>query len=372
MRLPNVFGFVLISILILSKACPTHADDAYIRGVGGAAELMYSSRSISMMSEVVTISNPDNPSVSATFVFHNYGPAENVLIGFPGSGGGVDSNRASAKLDNFRSWVDGKPVKVAVIPDAPDSNTLDYSMWYAKYVHFRKGQTRIVVDKYSGGYGGESNGQRDFAYILKTGASWKGPIGHATIICKLGATSQYMPIQFSPSGFKRVGNTITWNLDSLKPTEDIKISWYPAFLNVRVNGSYPAAQDYYRNVKTLTLGDAKYDPSISVHPELIGDDVWMPAITAANWLGANFKTKLPGKSVEIDYKSQRVTVEPGSRVIVSSTGRTVQMTRKSVYGYAPLFPTQQSTMVNLSSLVKCLGGKYVFDRAHLEADITIH
>jgi len=62
-----------------------------------------------------------------------------------------------------------------------------------------------------------------FHYILKTGANWKGPIGH-TIVEVLYKSPEDLKNRFShatPAKYKIKGNKIKWEFKNFVPTEDI-------------------------------------------------------------------------------------------------------------------------------------------------------
>src|SRR5262249_11220164 len=133
--------------------------------------------------------------------------------------------------ENFKSSVDGKPVKVTW------RESKDRSGFYVKSVHFNKGQTRIIEDSYTGGTGGDTGGNRTLVYVLETGKSWKGTIGHATIIVDTSFLRNCWPV----SGLEKFhwsGNDLVWEASNLKPTRqsNIDISWQARYDNGSING----------------------------------------------------------------------------------------------------------------------------------------
>src|SRR5207249_3598559 len=92
---------------------------------------------------------------------------------------------------HFESSVDGKQVRARrVIGQRPTEDTDDYyEAWWIKSVRSAKGQTHIITDRYQGDGWYSSYGCLGFQYTMKTGASWKGKIGKALIVCDLGAVA---------------------------------------------------------------------------------------------------------------------------------------------------------------------------------------
>jgi hypothetical protein len=115
-----------------------HADDESLTGVSGTIELLWPNPSIRMVEEHVDIEDVTAPHVTARFVFTNEGPATNVLIGFPEMGDQIEPGKPeSPGLDNFRSFVDGKPIAVTrrMARSKPRSlSEFDYVAWYLKRV----------------------------------------------------------------------------------------------------------------------------------------------------------------------------------------------------------------------------------------------
>ncbi|HEX5324927.1 MAG TPA: hypothetical protein VFW40_14160, partial [Capsulimonadaceae bacterium] len=234
------WSLALASLIVFSTALLCRADDASISGVGGAVEMIGQHPTIRMVEERVSITNPKFPHVTASFVFHNDGRATTVLIGFPERAYGAGADKQGAGLANFQSLVDGKPIRVTERPDSGNvADSGDYEGWLVKKVHFGAHQTHVITDTYDGGGGEEAMGSQFFVYVLKSGASWKGPIGRAVISADLSSLAGYSPLLIEPAGYKIVGHKVIWDLRNFKPKDDIEVTWFPAFLDVDVNGQYP-------------------------------------------------------------------------------------------------------------------------------------
>ena len=184
--------------------------------------------------------------MSVSFVFHNDGPATTALMIFPENGGfGVVSPsdpeaQKKTHFAYFRSWVDGKPVKVT--RQLHDRNIKDgffYTNWWVKKVAFKAGQTVKVRDDYQGEPGKAGAGgphTSNFLYVLGTGGSWKGPIGAGTVKvdCKSMVKKYDLKgiVQRNPDSdldLTLQSGSFVWTFKNLKPVESegVKIEWTP-------------------------------------------------------------------------------------------------------------------------------------------------
>lgn len=169
-------------LLVCFSVAALRADDSATGGVGGAIHMLQGGTNVRMVAEVVHISHLGTklPKVTARFVFRNDGPPTTVAMGFPESGGGDHGQPDYTDLTNFHSTVDNKPVALRrVVVDRTRNHLLaydEYTIWWIKRVHFRRGQTRIVYDRYEGGGGGDSIGTQWFTYILRSGVPGKATL----------------------------------------------------------------------------------------------------------------------------------------------------------------------------------------------------
>lgn len=160
------------------------ADDGCWSITGPPGHLSQS-KWVRMVSETVEIRLYDGVMrVKAQFTFRNEGPAHTERMAFPEEGWGLQFNRFGGKarlpIRKIASKVDGQPVPLRRQKVKPDEDG-EYAAVWLKDVLFAKGQTRSVEVDYSA-----LNGDRgDYVYNiyrLKTGATWKGPIGKGTIV----------------------------------------------------------------------------------------------------------------------------------------------------------------------------------------------
>jgi hypothetical protein len=330
---------VFIFCLALALGPAARADDGAVRGVGGAVQLMQGHPSVRMVSEVVRIQVPE-ARVSARFVFHNDGPPVTVEMGFPEEGGG-DIALLDTHFQGFRSYVDGKRVAVRRVV-ASQGNS--YRYWWVKRVRFGRGQTRVVENRYIGGQGGMSSGDRWFNYILQSGASWKGPIGRARIICDIRGLRDFADLKFSPAGYRQRGHLLVWDLKNIEPTEDIHIAWFPYFSNIVINGQRVGGRWNY--------------PWSDGLAQRRGHEVWMSLRNLAQWLGAEIQVGAPGQPVRLVRGERWLEVANGSRWMRARQGRVTLPARV----YMELRVEQERLIVPLTPVVRALGGKAYFDR----------
>lgn len=252
----------LLAGVILQVSCIALANDGFLMNGGGVA-LLGKSKSISMVREHIRVKWPrvGDRKVECVFVFHNSGPATTITMGFPDQGGYPavveDYKNRGAKLPpnqsltEFKSWIDGRPVKVKLIKAATNSS----DSWWTKRVTFKAGQTVTVKVQYSdeGGLFGSWGRTPDndapllvFQYVLHTGASWRGAIGHVVVevTCphfknltfapfkdwgeKIKPSHKYLFWQ-GPSKPKLNGTVLRFEARNLKPDadDDVRLGFYP-------------------------------------------------------------------------------------------------------------------------------------------------
>lgn len=195
-----------LTLAALSLSAQARANDGGIAW-GGSPSLLKSHPSVSMQSELVQITiGEDNVLVDCRFVFQNHGPATSVRMGFPDEGSGDDNadedgsqGRQGKPMSNFKwfkSWVDGAPAKTELVlgPDPGQS-------WHAKTVSFAPNAKRVVRDQYSVPVGSQIARDGVYwqaAYTLRTGSSWKGPIGRSEIVVRFSRPLQAARVRAIP------------------------------------------------------------------------------------------------------------------------------------------------------------------------------
>jgi hypothetical protein len=315
------------------------SDDTAITGISGVIRPMKSHPSVVLRSQVIKIKlSPKYADVDCTFVLHNTGKATSVLIGFPEEGYGTDVNATSGGFAFFRSFVDGKPVKVRV--HGQKGGDREYSRWYVKRVYFRAGQTRVIRNIYRTPPGGNSIGNMFFIYTLSTGASWKGPIGRADIIVELKGIGQLQEEELAPKGYQRVGNKIIWRFRNIEPTTDIYIPFFP-FYRLFING------DYKETVYEM-------------------DNHEGTLLMSAYWLRAHLNAQVTWdnstKSATIIRGDRQIVLRVGSREAIANGQRIQLPAAPRIHRYRLFVP--------IRAVITALGGKVHHEAGALKVTIA--
>ncbi|MBM4041468.1 MAG: hypothetical protein FJ290_23450 [Planctomycetes bacterium] len=142
-----------------------------------------------------------------------------TLVSFPGTGYERDFGRS----------VDGCPVGVETYTTKDGTEIA-----YTSSLEFAARQVRTVRVSYVGAFdaqGGTLCGS--WRYVLKTGALWKGKIGEIVVVAHFPKDMPpwgYGPfdaraLKLSPKGYKVSGQSVTWLLKNVEPTEDVSIEF---------------------------------------------------------------------------------------------------------------------------------------------------
>ncbi|MBI5833536.1 MAG: DUF4424 family protein [Armatimonadetes bacterium] len=286
------------------------ADDGALRGAGGSPAFMDEHPSVRMVSEVVDLHAPSGW-VTARFVFRNDGPACTVAMGFPETIGGMTTMAYGPSLGAFRSWLDGRPLRRRWV--ATRGETERYRGFWQARVRFGAGQTRVVMDRYrDGGLSAEDDRTRQLTYVLRSGASWRGPIGDGLLRVHCD-TRQGWTYTSRPASRQVGESTLVWRFHDLEPSEDFVVRWRERFECLTVNGP-------------LTRGNARTDPgdlSDQAADELPartrGQLVWMTLRQASRELGLNFSAwpKPDGYYVELHSGQTMLQMREGSRNVLA-------------------------------------------------------
>ena len=187
-----------------------------------------------------------------------------------------------------------------------------------------------------------------FDYVLKTGASWHGPIGHARIVCDLGSIANYGPINFLPVGGRRKGRTITWDLYDFKPKEDVWIGWYKGFADISINGVSLWKQSDGKIMEGPNLEYIEAPASFKR-----GTEVWVPVRLAAQWLGAGLEGEPRENAVTLTRNGRRALATVGQATLETGQGALALPGR--------VFERNGAIFIPLQSLVKAFGGEAHFN-----------
>jgi hypothetical protein len=327
-----------LSVLLLLPIGFAWSDDAAITGVGGTIRPMKSHPSVVLRSQVVRVKiNRYNADVDCTFVLHNTGKATSVLIGFPEGGSGTDVGPSTKGFKYFRSYVDGKRVKVRVYDQEGDYGY--YSRWYVKRVYFQAGQTRVIRNLYGMSLGLDSIGHAFFEYELSTGASWKGKIGRADIIVQLIGLEDATDWRISPKGYRRVKNQIIWRFRNFEPKKDIFIlcfACYRLYLNndyelisfdetIRQRGVFLLEVHRLRAIRDIQISWNHSAKSVTIMN--VEGNRRVVLRVGSRWALANGQRILLPVTPSLHRKWERWTVKVPVRAVVNALGGQVHYER---------------------------------------------
>jgi hypothetical protein len=200
---------VILALGTMTFSGAAFANDSAVTGVGGSWHPVKGEhRAVRMVREDININvglryspvlQDQYPAydVTANFVFHNYGPAQWVQMGFPERGAG-DIQPAKAQFKSFQTWVDGKRVPVTRqllnVPGA-DEDFTDYKALWVKHVYFKKGETKNVRVKYKSDAGATA-GVGWYAPYDFTGANWRSDVTESLMTATLGREFKFIHALF--------------------------------------------------------------------------------------------------------------------------------------------------------------------------------
>jgi hypothetical protein len=223
------------AVLLALLATTAMSDDGVFEGSGGAIVLSRSDNVRMVAEEVVfDLTEANLIRVSCLFVVVNEGPDEQLLLGFPDywPDPNDDSQRADGKstLQDLRISVDGVPVETTAVPVsvAPDDiraafgGVVSYNCAHVWQCSFASGQARVLRTEYSHPYSAMSDGSSIINYVLRTGASWKGPIGQVVLRIKRGAMRIKCP--WYPTEWVLAGDEYVWSARELEPDQDVGVA----------------------------------------------------------------------------------------------------------------------------------------------------
>jgi hypothetical protein len=225
-RLPSFVAAAVFSAVVcaaLALPAPARADGTYVKA-GGGGVIPLKNDDIALVNETIELAvlrdgpmEPDSTvSVTVTYLFRNTTDRKvRLTMGFPvgwdyreqyQQADEVLDRSRTCPIDDFRATVDGRPVRVRAKPShvepyepVPDAEMEDVphetggddpfgaTQYYLWPVTFGPRQERTVVNTYT--YDTDATvyvESREFRYVLRSGAAWKGPIERATIRFRLG------------------------------------------------------------------------------------------------------------------------------------------------------------------------------------------
>lgn len=221
-----------IFFMLLFSVTMVYADDC---SVGRTPEGVYpmDDNDIVMVSEDIKV-DVKKGFVECNFVFKNTGKEKDVLMGFPAKmeDEGDNTMEENLYLNDFKSFTGENEIPVqmenGVKPkDLKDSSYPFYSAWYTFSVHFNEGETKTIKNTYSVKFTAYSTGETRAGYILKTGAFWKDPIGHAKVTFDLGDIEPYRLANIYPYSMSFEGkNKLVWEKSNFEPDFDLEVMYH--------------------------------------------------------------------------------------------------------------------------------------------------
>ena len=328
-----------------------HANDGYWSTTGAAYPFKKRHQSIQMVSEDIRIRlGEEDAAVEVLFTFRNHGKATSVTMGFPEEGYAGPPK----SILGFKSWVDGRPVKVRRrklnVGRDLDYEPDDWKAVWLKEVPFSAGQIRQVKVKYTGMYGGDVTGRQSLNYILRTGASWRGPIQNCRVTVDWTRAGLHGRPELSMGGVvpkwrspSRTSATAT--IRNLRPQADLTITMIPGFWRFTVNGQPVPSSGWA--LPHMVRG-SKSDPLI--HAETVGNVFGRWDAKYHNWNAWEHPIiKKLGGPFEVELSS-----------LVSPT-KLLRLARPARMFTSPWEEKKGIEYIYLRDVVKALGGTYTYD-----------
>jgi hypothetical protein len=248
---------ILILCIIMVDSSYALADDGYAGGVG-ENPIPRNSEDIVMDSEVVNIVLHEGfAEVECAYRFINEGSDQTVVMGFPNKTFMEMSGENPAKngIGIFRAFANDIeiPVRSSTLTFEPDRHEAELygqqSTWFFHDVPFKKGETKIVVNRYIADHGGTASPitaiNKNFNYVLRTGSSWKGVISRADINISYASgvswnnlfrdpdsymengekppEDPYRCILIVPKGYEKNASGLSWSFTDFEPNKDSDI-----------------------------------------------------------------------------------------------------------------------------------------------------
>ncbi|QNU68144.1 hypothetical protein EHE19_006860 [Ruminiclostridium herbifermentans] len=246
-----VTALVIIVVLTVLNCTLIYADDTNLgRTPDGVFPLQ--ENDVIMEAEEITVDLEKN-SVECIFVFHNTGKKKNVYMGFPGQLGlkYENINAVDLKIRNFKTYIKGKEVPVthekSIKKDTLERlNMQDYNEFFTFTVPFEADERITIRNTYNFMPTYDSIGNVYSGYVLETGAMWKGTIGSAKVIFKLGNIKPYQIEKLNIGGFRFEGNTLVWERKDFEPKYNLQVTY----------NTYRYSPDFYLSSDETTKREA--------------------------------------------------------------------------------------------------------------------
>ena len=360
----------MIGIVVTLLLALVAVNDANWVSFGGAGAFA-PHKTVHMLGEDISITVFDDKThVRVYFSFENKGPATTVEMAFPFEDTGQSMN--ATPFPNFATKVDGEPVAVKRVTTKPFTRIgeefkeqgydLARPFVYVKEVEFAENQRRTVLVDYTAlnGFGG--SGWVSNEYILRTGATWAGKIGHCTVTVDWTKTKAISKpsLQFLKQDGKLVPSTWTYlsarkatcTLTDFEPDFDLSLTSIKSFWNVTINGEQLGPDRGIAGSSGPLLTGEPSDPFI-----------YEFGLLDFFWESGNYRS---------DYVEGKVANAFGNFLDVTDAstvrdglGRKLRLSR-SVESFG-----EYESKLRLKDLVEALGGTFKWNGAMERVDITL-
>ncbi len=253
MKVTNMVVLLVISVFSVFANSGGYTID----GAGGAV-VPVKNNSITMEKEFIYIDvipegfNYFRVEYDCIFHFRNKtDPTQEVLIGFPHKyeiymeqgeeyGDLYQESERNPVVKDFKFRVNGKEVKYEVYPAEANPAFTDvpaYDYVHTAEVHFSPGEEKIIRNSFSmnkiincipdPAMGSDEN-KSVIDYILRTGASWKGPIGSSEITVTFHdrpENTYYVESNIKPDEISGNHDWIVYRFSNFVPDKDIRITF---------------------------------------------------------------------------------------------------------------------------------------------------
>ena len=216
----------ILCLLLLATVGAVWANDGRVVASSGRVHRIHDKKTtVQMVRETVAMDvYPDTYTVTATFLFHNAGPATTVTMGFPeGGGGDLDGREYRRKTGflTFATTVDGTTVTARRETASVGEEGEGYNTFWTKTVAFAKDQSHTVQVCYRSPAGGSVGSTFTCGYDF-TGGNWRGEVEESLLTVHLHLAGTYLIDASAP--MQRKGETLAHRWTHWQAEEDFFLS----------------------------------------------------------------------------------------------------------------------------------------------------
>jgi len=228
-----MLAFLLLPIFPMEKAS---ANSAVVSTVAPGIIVRGGPSEVAMVEEEVSILAPstrlppeesNRATVSCSFLLENQGEKEETIqVGFPLSLLLPPSFPAfGSSVEDLKVKVDGQEITYDEAQEITNVEGTEVPLpWAVWEMSFSPGQKRLLEVNYSSCF--DWHTESFVYYVLQTGATWKGKIGHGSISFfwdGLTSREQLFSLSIEPtrSDFKSEGTLLVWEFSDWEPDSDL-------------------------------------------------------------------------------------------------------------------------------------------------------